>query len=66
MNESFEIGVPVPLEEHHTVIGSKGDRYEVVNPKQDNVEWTCTCPHYFHRKTECKHIREVKTKLGII
>jgi uncharacterized Zn finger protein len=49
----------------HTVIGSKGDKYTVTRPMVLTENWTCTCPHFFHRQTECKHIREVKTKLGI-
>lgn len=46
----------------YKIVGSKGDLYEVVNPNDGTSPWTCTCPHYTHRQTECKHIREVKQK----
>jgi hypothetical protein len=29
----------------------------------DNGTWSCTCPHYTYRRTECKHILKVKGRL---
>ena len=26
--------------------------------------WSCTCPHYTYRRTECKHILKVKEGLS--
>lgn len=57
---------PVPTANHHSVIGSKGDKYEVVDLNDGTGVWTCTCPAYTYNKvpgTDCKHIKEVKQKL---
>lgn len=57
---------PVPTANHHSVKGSKGDTYEVVDLNDGTDIWTCTCPAYTYNKvpgTDCKHIKEVKTKL---
>jgi hypothetical protein len=59
----------VPLANHHSVIGSKGDKYEVVDLNDGTDVWTCTCPAYQYNKvpgTDCKHIKEVKQKVGIV
>jgi uncharacterized Zn finger protein len=50
----------------YKIVGSKGDEYTVTKPNTETSEWTCTCPHYFHRRVECKHIKEVKTKLEVV
>jgi uncharacterized Zn finger protein len=47
------------MAKEYKVTGSKGDEYIVVNP-EDGTDWTCTCPHYTHRKVECKHIKQIK------
>lgn len=57
---------PVPSANHHSVIGSKGDKYEIVDLNDGTGVWTCTCPAYTYNKvpgTDCKHIKEVKQKL---
>lgn len=59
---------PVPTSNHHSVIGSKGDKYDVVDLNDGSGVWTCTCPAYTYSKvpgTDCKHITEVKQKLAI-
>ena len=59
----------VPTANHHSVIGSKGDKYEVVELNDGTGVWTCTCPAYTYNKvpgTDCKHIKEVKQKLGVV
>jgi hypothetical protein len=60
-------GAPqVPLANHHFVIGSKGDTYTVIDINDGSGEWVCSCPAYTYNKvpgTDCKHIKEVKTKL---
>ena len=59
----------VPTANHHSVIGSKGDKYEVVDLNDGTDVWTCTCPAYTYHKvpgTDCKHIKEVKQKLGVV
>jgi Fanconi anemia group M protein len=30
----------------------------------DDGTWSCTCPHYTYRRTECKHILKVKEELS--
>jgi Fanconi anemia group M protein len=30
----------------------------------DDGSWSCTCPHYTYRHTECKHILKVKERLS--
>lgn len=41
--------------------GSKGNTYQIVN---DSGIWTCSCPaHGFGRGKDCKHIKEIKSKL---
>jgi hypothetical protein len=58
----------VPKANHHSVIGSKGDKYEVVDLNNGTGVWTCTCPAYTYHKvpgTDCKHIKEVKQKLSV-
>ena len=57
---------PVPTANHHSVKGSKGDTYDIVDLNDGTDIWTCTCPAYTYNKvpgTDCKHIKEVKTKL---
>ena len=59
----------VPSANHHSVIGSKGDKYEVVDFNDGTGVWTCTCPAYQYNKvpgTDCKHIKEVKNKLATV
>jgi len=59
----------VPTANHHSVIGSKGDKYEVVDLNDGTDIWTCTCPAYTYHKvpgTDCKHIIHVKTKLATV
>jgi hypothetical protein len=34
-------------------------RWEVTPEKEAQYGWTCTCPHYQHRQTPCRHIRQV-------
>jgi hypothetical protein len=61
--------IPVPTANHHSVIGSKGDKYEVVELNDGTDIWTCTCPAYTYHKvpgTDCKHIIHVKTKLATV
>ena len=29
----------------------------------DDGTWSCTCPHYTYRRTECKHILKVREEL---
>lgn len=56
----------VPTANHHSVKGSTGNTYEVVELNDGTDIWTCTCPAYTYNKvpgTDCKHIKEVKTKL---
>jgi len=60
---------PVPTANHHSVIGSKGDKYDVVDLNDGTDIWTCTCPAYTYHKvpgTDCKHIIHVKTKLATV
>jgi len=45
----------------YTVEGSKGSIYEVTVM---NGIWNCTCPaHSFRRRSDCKHITQIKTTL---
>lgn len=60
--------IPVPTANHHSVIGSKGDLYKITSPDSPSENWICTCPAYTYNKvpgTDCKHIKEVKQKLGV-
>jgi len=57
---------PVPTANHHSVKGSTGNTYDIVDLNDGTDIWTCTCPAYTYHKvpgTDCKHIKEVKTKL---
>lgn len=45
------------------VRGSKGNEYIVRWEPMGGThqyDFTCTCPHYTHRRVECKHIQSVK------
>jgi hypothetical protein len=56
----------VPTANHHSVKGSTGNTYDIVDLNDGTDIWTCTCPAYTYHKvpgTDCKHIKEVKTKL---
>lgn len=56
----------VPTANYHSVIGSKGDTYTVIDINDGSGVWTCSCPAYTYNKvpgTDCKHIKEIKTKL---
>jgi hypothetical protein len=64
---STAVPIPVPTANHHSVKGSKGDTYKVVDLNDGTDIWTCTCPAYTYHKvpgTDCKHIKEAKTKLA--
>ena len=64
--QQLQASKPVPKANHHSVIGSKGDKYDVVDLNDGTNVWTCTCPAYQYNKvpgTDCKHIKEVKQKL---
>ena len=57
----------VPTANHHSVKGSTGNTYDIVDLNDGTDIWTCTCPAYTYHKvpgTDCKHIKEVKTKLA--
>jgi len=32
----------------------------VVSLDEDGETWGCSCPHWTHRRVECKHIQEIK------
>ena len=61
------VPMPVPTANHHSVKGSTGNTYDIVDLNDGTDIWTCTCPAYTYHKvpgTDCKHIKEVKTKLA--
>jgi len=31
--------------------------------RNEDGSWSCTCPHWTYRKTECKHIKKCKSKI---
>ena len=65
--QQLQASTPVPTTNHHSVIGSKGDTYDVVDLNDGTGVWTCTCPAYQYNKvpgTDCKHIKETKQKLA--
>ncbi len=45
------------------VKSSKDPEKEYTVILHENGTWTCTCPNYTFRKTECRHIKESKTKI---
>jgi hypothetical protein len=45
------------------VKSSKEPNKEYTITLHDNGTWTCTCPHFTYRRTECRHIKECKTKI---
>jgi hypothetical protein len=63
------VPTPVPTANHHSVKGSTGNTYDVVDLNDGTDVWTCTCPAYTYHKvpgTDCKHIIHVKTKLATV
>lgn len=55
----------VPTANHHSIIG-RDNTYDVIDCNDGTDVWTCTCSAYKYNKvpgTDCKHIKEVKTKL---
>ena len=52
------------IQEKEWEIVSSSDPNKVYQVKlnSDNT-WTCTCPHYTFRKSECRHIKECKKKV---
>ncbi len=32
----------------------------------ENGEWGCSCKHWIHRRTDCRHIKEKRQELGAI
>jgi hypothetical protein len=59
----------VPTANHHSVKACYGHTYDVVDLNDGTDVWTCTCPAYQYNKvpgTDCKHIKEVKTKLATV
>ena len=52
------------IQEKQWEIASSSDPSKIYQVKlnSDNT-WTCTCPHYTFRKTECRHINECKKKV---
>jgi len=59
---------PPPVIKEHNVAGSTGNVYKITEPDDPNGVWICSCPAYTYHKvpgTECKHIKSIKTKMGI-
>ncbi|MHA1498564.1 MAG: leucine-rich repeat domain-containing protein [Promethearchaeota archaeon] len=52
-------------EKNQWIITSSSDPNKTyqVNLNSDN-SWSCTCPHFKFRKTECRHIKECKKKVS--
>ena len=52
------------IQEKQWEIPSSSDPSKIyqVNLNSNN-SWTCTCPHFTFRKTECRHIKECKKKV---
>ena len=64
--EKWKTQTAVPTANHHSVKGSTGNTYDIVDLNDGTDVWTCTCPAYTYNKvpgTDCKHIKEVKSKL---
>jgi len=45
----------------YKVLSSKDPNVQY-NVTDDNGDWECTCPSYKYTGTECKHIKQLKTK----
>ena len=43
------------------VVGDSGSLWEVSQYSEDF--WECSCPSFQHKKIECKHIRDIQTKI---
>jgi hypothetical protein len=59
---------PAPVIKEHDVTGSTGNVYKITEPDDQNGVWTCSCPAYTYDKvpgTPCKHIKSIRTKMGI-
>ena len=50
--------------ESYSEMGSSNGKPYTVSVSSEMV-WGCSCPHWRFRRAECKHIREIKTRLSV-
>lgn len=44
------------------ILSSSADRFYSVTPSSIFNDAVCECPHYIHRGTYCKHIKQVEAR----
>lgn len=49
--------------QHWTVKSSSDPTKSYTVSLSEDGSWSCTCPHWTYRKTECKHIKQSKSKM---
>lgn len=50
------------LAQHWTIKSSSDPTKSYTVSRNEDGSWSCTCPHWTYRKTECKHIKQCKPK----
>jgi len=48
--------------QHWTIKSSSDPTKSYTVTRNEDDSWSCTCPHWTYRKTECKHIKQCKLK----
>ncbi len=48
--------------QHWTIKSSSDPTKSYTVTQNEDGSWSCTCPHWSYRKTECKHIKQCKSK----
>lgn len=49
--------------QHWTIKSSSDPTKSYTVSRNEDGSWSCTCPHWTYRKTECKHIKQCKSKI---
>jgi len=48
--------------QHWTIESSSDPAKNYTVTRSEDGSWSCTCPHWTYRKTECKHIKQCRPK----
>jgi len=51
------------LAQHWTIESSSDPTKSYTVSRNEDGSWSCTCPHWTYRKTECKHMKQCKPKI---
>ena len=60
--QKFVRQIVTPDQVFEVVSSGRDKTYEV---SQTNSLWSCTCPNHTYRRVECKHIKQIRSKVSL-